>query len=142
MILCAFGSFIFGWHVHEKAILMILIPLSFISSSDRIANQYFLLSLSGTYSLFPLLFKNQEEITKVALLAVYSIFMVESLPIKLHRFEKLYAAGFIVLHVYTKVHLLLFDMEFLPLMLTSTYCSLGAIYSFLNLYVEYMTFKD
>ncbi len=60
-IICGFASFLFGWHVHEKAVLMILIPLSYLSFTDRkFAQLYFLMSLVSNYSLFPLIFRSQE----------------------------------------------------------------------------------
>lgn len=83
IVLCAFGSFLFGWHVHEKAILLVLVPLrcgqrlhylylNFLKlllikllvlfcsllavshSSD--ATVFVILSTIGHVSLFPLLF--------------------------------------------------------------------------------------
>jgi alpha-1,3-glucosyltransferase len=79
IVLCAFGSFMFGWHVHEKAVLLMIIPLRYIqnkkiyllpfSNFDSIlfcsllavlwrkeAQIFLLLSTIGHYSLTPLLF--------------------------------------------------------------------------------------
>ena len=77
IIICAYSSFLFGWHVHEKAILMILIPFRFVTISinnsknstsvfsllaadnGKYSKIYFMLSTIGNYSLFPLLFRYQ-----------------------------------------------------------------------------------
>jgi TRAP-type C4-dicarboxylate transport system permease large subunit len=60
IILCAFSSFLFGWHVHEKAVLLILMPLSCLSIKDaQISSIYFLMSFISNYSLFPLIFRVQ-----------------------------------------------------------------------------------
>lgn len=60
IIICAYSSFLFGWHVHEKAVLLILIPMSCLSVNDsKIASLYFLMSTISNYSLFPLIFRVQ-----------------------------------------------------------------------------------
>ncbi|KAJ3019174.1 UNVERIFIED_CONTAM: hypothetical protein HDU68_010798 [Siphonaria sp. JEL0065] len=58
LVLCGFSSFLFGWHVHEKAILLVLIPLSIVASrTRRHAQVFYVLSCAGYLSLFPLIFK-------------------------------------------------------------------------------------
>lgn len=70
--LAAFTSFMFGWHVHEKAVLVFLLPLIPISFIDTNLKPILLrLMLVGTYSLFPLLFQPAEYLTKLALLIAY-----------------------------------------------------------------------
>lgn len=68
--LCGYASFLFGWHVHEKAILLVIIPFSLVALKDR---RYFSafrpLAVAGHVSLFPLLFTPAEFPVKV----VYTI---------------------------------------------------------------------
>merc|ERR1712226_1553876 len=57
-------SFSFGWHVHEKAILMVTIPLlvaSARSTSSGLRSATAILSLVGTFSLLPLLPTRSKE---------------------------------------------------------------------------------
>ncbi|KAI0921312.1 hypothetical protein AcW1_004670 [Taiwanofungus camphoratus] len=57
LTLCGYTSFMFGWHVHEKAILLVLVPLSLLAAENHEYFRTFMLaSISGIFSLFPLLF--------------------------------------------------------------------------------------
>jgi alpha-1,3-glucosyltransferase len=55
--LCGYASFLFGWHVHEKAILLVIIPFSLLALKDRrYLGAFRPLAVAGHVSLFPLLF--------------------------------------------------------------------------------------
>ncbi|KAI9801102.1 MAG: glycosyl transferase [Piccolia ochrophora] len=55
--LCGYSSFLFGWHVHEKAILLIIVPFSLLALKDRrYLGAFRPLAVAGHVSLFPLLF--------------------------------------------------------------------------------------
>ena len=68
---CGFGSFLFGYHVHEKAVLIILVPLSYallLDPSDfsllTVRRKHYIHALritlvSGCVGLLPLLFTPQ-----------------------------------------------------------------------------------
>ena len=54
-------SFICGYHVHEKAILMVILPLALAAArSFEDARTYLGLSITGHYALLPLLFTGNE----------------------------------------------------------------------------------
>ncbi|KAF9058041.1 glucosyltransferase [Panaeolus papilionaceus] len=185
LTLSGWTSFLFGWHVHEKAVLLVLIPLSLLAAERHAYFRTFILaSVSGVFGLFPLLFTPAESIVKV----VYSALWIACVYVPLSRrvyeypkslvyvimdfLEKLYLAGFPVLLAFVSLFPFLSGtagskaagvtvctssdgsvcpdapykpekgassaMEFLPLMLTSIYCAIGLVWSFLRLGFIYL----
>ncbi|XP_041357534.1 probable dolichyl pyrophosphate Glc1Man9GlcNAc2 alpha-1,3-glucosyltransferase isoform X2 [Gigantopelta aegis] len=157
IVLCGLASFIFGWHVHEKAILLTIIPFTLlIAGKKRDAQLFLILSTVGHYSLFPLIFTQFENPIKLLLMIVFSIYAFSSLgnihgitwrPLKLpllSTLETLYVAGIVILECYNSaVHYALGlnrKVPFLPLLLTSVYCSVGILYCWVRFY--WITLKD
>ena len=122
LTLCGYTSFLFGWHVHEKAILLVLLPLTYLSIDDFSHFRAFaLLSISGCVSLFPLLFQPAETPIKLAFTAIWLVVVLVALSQKVYRpvpsnvgllfhgLENVYLAGFPLLLFYTSLlHPLLF----------------------------------
>ncbi|KAF2879822.1 hypothetical protein ILUMI_26349 [Ignelater luminosus] len=159
LVICGLTSFLFGWHVHEKAILMTIIPLSILSVVEAgDAKTFLLLSTVGHYSLFPLLFPNSLLLIKVTLYVLYSCYAFYSLfkmyPLHLCKYslpllnslESLYLIGLIPLFLYENIFHHMFSLSaslpFLPLMLTSVYCSFGVTYSWLKYYIYFLNKCD
>lgn len=72
-------GFMFGWHVHEKASLHFVIPLSLVAIvSSEDAGHYIILSIVSCYSMFPLLYEDEEYPVKVLLLIVHGAVMWRS----------------------------------------------------------------
>jgi alpha-1,3-glucosyltransferase len=152
--LCGYASFLFGWHVHEKAILLVIIPFSLIALKDRRHLSAFRpLAVSGYVSLFPLLFTPAEFPIKT----VYTIFwlilflmvfdrLAPASNIQrfflFDRFTIIYIAISIPLIAYCSlIHGLVFgkSYEFLPLMFMSSYSAIGVVGSWLGFLVVYFT---
>ncbi|KAF1344706.1 glycosyl transferase [Delphinella strobiligena] len=154
LTLCGYASFLFGWHVHEKAILLVLIPFSLIALKDRrYLGAFRPLAVSGHVSLFPLLFTAQEFPVKT----VYTLFWLVAFLLAgdrlapaasrprvflLDRFTLLYIIVAIPLIVYCSLaHQLIFGAkyEFLPLMFISSYSAVGVVGSWIGFLQVFFT---
>uniref|UniRef100_A0A2D4M3W3 Alpha-1,3-glucosyltransferase n=1 Tax=Micrurus spixii TaxID=129469 RepID=A0A2D4M3W3_9SAUR len=150
LVLCALSSFLFGWHVHEKAILLAILPLSLLSvERSRDAGSYLMLSTTGHFSLFPLLFTTPELPIKILLMLLFSVYSFSSLkalfrnePL-LHWLEAVYLIGLIPIEIVCEIVFPFTSwaqkLPFLPLLLTSVYCAFGIIYAWLKLYISAFT---
>ncbi|PNS15949.1 hypothetical protein CAC42_4350 [Sphaceloma murrayae] len=154
LTLCGYASFLFGWHVHEKAVLLVVIPFSLLALKDRrYLGAFRPLAVAGHVSLFPLLFTAQEFPVK----AIYTVFWLvlfllafdrlapaSSRPrlFLLDRLTVLYIAVAIPLILYCSlVHQIIFGakLEFLPLMFISSYSAVGVFGSWLGFLVVFFT---
>ncbi|KAH7354195.1 dolichyl pyrophosphate Glc1Man9GlcNAc2 alpha-1,3-glucosyltransferase [Plectosphaerella cucumerina] len=152
--LCGYASFLFGWHVHEKAILLVIIPFSLVALRDRrYLGAFRPLAVAGHVSLFPLLFTPAEFPIKtvytifwlVAFLMVFDRLAPASRRARfflLDRFSTVYIAVSIPLIAYCSLlHQVVFgkSYEFLPLMFTSSYCAIGVVGSWVGFMVVYFS---
>ena len=75
VLLSTLAFFTFGFHVHEKAILLIVPPMiPLVLAGKSYARLFLLLSISGYYSLFPLLYKSAETPIKILLLTTHALY--------------------------------------------------------------------
>lgn len=155
LTLCGYASFLFGWHVHEKAVLLIIIPFSMIALKDR---RYFSafrpFAVAGHVSLFPLIFTEAEFPIKTVYTILWLVLFLFAFDrvappserprvFLLDRFSLLYITVAIPLIVYCSlVHQLVFGWgryEFLPLMFMSSYSALGVVGSWVGFMVVFFT---
>ncbi|KAI8071536.1 glycosyltransferase family 57 protein [Gongronella butleri] len=151
LTLCGFASYLFGWHVHEKAIMIVLIPYSFMAGKSLLHLRIFtILSSAGIISLYPLLFHVQETPIKWMITLIWYLSILPGLSYCLHtklrrmlsNVERLYLLGLVALVGYVGAgHTLIFGdrLEFLPLMVTSVYCAVGIVYSWLLMMYAHLT---
>ncbi|KIM90677.1 glycosyltransferase family 57 protein [Piloderma croceum F 1598] len=125
LTLCGYVSFMFGWHVHEKAVLLVLVPLSLLAAENHAYFRTFLLaSCAGVFSLFPLLFTPAETFVKIVYSAIWAFFVFNPLNRKVYWFptslplvildflEKLYLLGFPLLQLFVTIFPLLTHSSF------------------------------
>ncbi|GAA5921699.1 hypothetical protein JCM3775_001772 [Rhodotorula graminis] len=122
VVLAAMTSFLFGWHVHEKAVLLFLIPLSLTATDDDNHFRAFVVATTaGVFGLFPLLIKPAETPVKVIFSLVWAALVVPQLRRVVYRplpslwtmivdkAEAAYLVGSVGLQIYTSMlHSILF----------------------------------
>jgi alpha-1,3-glucosyltransferase len=109
-------SFLFGFHVHEKAILLALIPLTLLAPLDYFyVRMTLLLSTSGIIALFPLLFQVKETPIKYIYSILWSLVTFRAMfafhfrptpsnwDLLLSYLENIYLVGFVPLQVFVSV---------------------------------------
>uniref|UniRef100_A0A0K0G119 Alpha-1,3-glucosyltransferase n=1 Tax=Strongyloides venezuelensis TaxID=75913 RepID=A0A0K0G119_STRVS len=132
LLISSMTFFYFGYHVHEKAILLPLIPLMILSFIDfTYLSLYFNLYLVSHFTIFPLIFSPLENLTKYTLslattIAIQILFKITygiNLWENLNKSTKFFSIISILLEVTTNVFLPIYlpNLPFLPNIFTSCF---------------------
>ncbi|CAK7901020.1 dolichyl pyrophosphate Glc1Man9GlcNAc2 alpha-1,3-glucosyltransferase [[Candida] anglica] len=149
--LCAYDSFLFGWHVHEKAILLVIFPMTLLVTTDkRLLGPFNLLVSCGYTSLFPLIYTSAEWPVKVVYTLLWYIIYyfnfgkIVKIPkqtgdlggIILDRVTNGYILGLCpiftivtIIDIFEHHFEVLRKLEFMKLMIVSVYCGVGVVSS-------------
>ncbi|XP_075808764.1 dolichyl pyrophosphate Glc1Man9GlcNAc2 alpha-1,3-glucosyltransferase isoform X5 [Microtus pennsylvanicus] len=114
------------------------------------ATTFLILTTTGHYSLFPLLFTAPELPIKVSLMLLFTVYSVSSLQTLFRKekpllnwMETVYLLGLGPLEVCCELVFPLTSWKlkypFIPLLLTSVYCAVGITYAWARLYVSVLT---
>lgn len=151
VVFSSFSAFMLGYHVHEKAIMTAIIPLTLLATTSISSARLFIRAcMFGLFGLFPLLFRPEELLVKTFLFLAWmylTIYGLESLLIGESKETLLtsidtvsiivLSADFIFMEL---IHPVMFmpdgKFEFLPLMTTSVICSFGLFYCWIQSAVQ------
>jgi alpha-1,3-glucosyltransferase len=148
VVFSSFSGFMLGFHVHEKAIMTAIIPLTLLATTSCYSARLFIrTSYLGIFALLPLLFRTEELLLKVALYITWLSGAIacldEAIP-KMKGNEKLLTGFDYTAFVFMAcllifmevIHPIFFSpigkLEFLPLMATSVFCAVGLLYCWME----------
>ena len=162
IIFSALSSFMLAYHVHEKAIMTAIIPMTLLAlTSVEHARLFLRLSTLGHFGLLPLLFQPTELLMKICLnvsFLVLSLHLLERIhndnddddykdgnddvyeKKRIHlltRWDKIGLGIMVLILIFAEViHPLLLrpmdKFEFLPLMMISLWCAIGHLYCWIH----------
>ena len=154
-------SFMLGYHVHEKAILQITIPLTMLSlDSWQNGKLCFIFNFISNFSLLPLIPTLNETPIKLVLLLLNIIifYTLVTKELKFAQKQNYYNKTGLTFDLFQKIYLfmsifiqlfysiiqpILFKKySFLPLMLFSVYSGIGNIYCWYKLYKTFYLYYD
>ncbi|KAM7085878.1 dolichyl pyrophosphate Glc1Man9GlcNAc2 alpha-1,3-glucosyltransferase isoform 7-T9 [Molossus nigricans] len=145
---CILGSKLLGFiqYFGQSAVCHRLLSVG--NAGD--ASIFLILTTTGHYSLFPLLFTAPEFPIKILLMLLFTIYSISSLKTLFRKekplfnwMETFYLLGLGPLEVFCEFvfHFTSWKLKysFLPLLLTSAYCAVGITYAWFKLYVSVLT---